>query len=82
MAYLALLVVYSIAQIGLGLWIGRRVRSALSTRDPYEFTANSVLEITARIDALPTSLGVVTPSQAFGADFALAVPGCSRVDAP
>jgi short subunit dehydrogenase-like uncharacterized protein len=60
---------------------GRRVRSALSTHDPYEFTANSVLEITRRIHALSTSLGVVTPSQAFGAEFALAVPGCSRVDA-
>jgi SSS family solute:Na+ symporter len=28
MAYLALLVIYAIAQIALGLWIGRRVRSA------------------------------------------------------
>src|SRR6476660_6224426 len=28
MGYLALLVVYSAAQIALGLWIGRRVRSA------------------------------------------------------
>lgn len=61
---------------------GRRVRSALSTHDPYEFTANSVLEITKRIHALSTPLGVVTPSQAFGAEFALAVPGCCRVDAP
>ena len=61
---------------------GRRVRSALSTHDPYEFTANSVLEITNRIHALPAPLGVVTPSQAFGAEFALAIPGCCRVDVP
>jgi len=60
---------------------GRRVRSALTTHDPYEFTANSVLEITHRIHALSRPLGVVTPSQAFGAELALAVPGCSRVDA-
>jgi len=31
MGYLALLVVYSAAQIALGLWIGRRVRAQADT---------------------------------------------------
>jgi short subunit dehydrogenase-like uncharacterized protein len=61
---------------------GRSSRARLSTPDPYGFTANSALEIATRIGALSAALGVVTPSQAFGADFVLNLPGCSRMDVP
>ena len=61
---------------------GRSARAVLSTPDAYDFTANSALEIAARISALPAPLGVVTPFQAFGADFVLSLPGCSRADIP
>jgi hypothetical protein len=40
------------------------------------------MEIASRISSLPAPLGLVTPSQAFGADFVLALPGCSRMDIP
>jgi hypothetical protein len=39
-------------------------------------------EIASRIAALPNALGLVTPLQAFGADFVLTLPGCSRMDIP
>jgi hypothetical protein len=40
------------------------------------------LEIATRIADTPAALGLVTPVQAFGADFVLGLPGCSRVDNP
>jgi hypothetical protein len=61
---------------------GRPVRASLSTPDPYDFAANSALEISSRIGSLPVALGLVTPFQAFGADFVLGLPGCSRRDIP
>jgi short subunit dehydrogenase-like uncharacterized protein len=61
---------------------GRSVRASLSTPDAYDFTANSALEIAARISSLPAPLGPVTPFRAFGGDFVLSLPGCSRVDLP
>jgi short subunit dehydrogenase-like uncharacterized protein len=61
---------------------GRSSRARLSTPDAYDFTANSALEISTRISSLPGALGLVTPSQAFGADFVLSLPGCSRMDIP
>jgi short subunit dehydrogenase-like uncharacterized protein len=61
---------------------GRSSRASLSTPDPYDFTANSALEISSRISSLPDALGLVTPVQAFGADFVLSLPGCSRMDIP
>lgn len=61
---------------------GRSSRARLSTPDAYDFAANSALEITTRISSLPAALGLVTPSQAFGADFVLSLPGCSRMDIP
>jgi short subunit dehydrogenase-like uncharacterized protein len=61
---------------------GRSSRASLSTPDPYDFTANSALEVASRISSLPAALGLVTPSQAFGADFVLSLPGCSRTDIP
>jgi hypothetical protein len=54
---------------------------SLSTPDPYDFTANSSLEIASRITALPVPLGLV-PSRAFGPDFVLSLPGRSRTDIP
>lgn len=61
---------------------GRSFRASLSTPDAYDFAANSALEISSRISSLPTAVGLVTPSQAFGADFVLSLPGCSRMDIP
>ena len=62
--------------------LGRSSKAILSTPDPYDFTANSALEIASRIASLPAPLGLVTPSQAFGPDFVLSLPGCSRTDIP
>jgi short subunit dehydrogenase-like uncharacterized protein len=59
---------------------GRSERAILSTPDPYDFTANCALEISSRLSSLPAPLGLVTPAQAFGADFVLSLPGCSRTD--
>jgi short subunit dehydrogenase-like uncharacterized protein len=61
---------------------GRSFRASLSTPDAYDFAANSALEISSRISLLPVALGLVTPFQAFGADFVLSLPGCSRMDIP
>jgi hypothetical protein len=60
----------------------RSFKASLSTTDAYDFTAHSVLEIASRIDALPAALGLVSPFQAFDADFVLTLPGCSRMDIP
>jgi short subunit dehydrogenase-like uncharacterized protein len=61
---------------------GRSSKACLSTPDAYDFAANSALEISSRISSLPVALGLVTPSQAFGADFVLSLPGCFRSDIP
>ena len=61
---------------------GRSSKASLSTPDPYDFTANSALEIASRISSFPAALGLVTPVQAFGADFVLSLPGCFRKDIP
>jgi short subunit dehydrogenase-like uncharacterized protein len=61
---------------------GKSSKAILTTPDPYDFTANSALEVSSRISALPEALGLVTPSRAFGADFVLSLPGCTRADVP
>jgi short subunit dehydrogenase-like uncharacterized protein len=61
---------------------GKSFRAMLSTPDAYDFTANCALEISLRISALPAALGLVTPAQAFGADFVVSLPGCARTDLP
>ena len=61
---------------------GRSSKASLTTPDAYDFAANSALEISTRVSSLPAALGLVTPFQAFGADFVLTLPGCSRVDIP
>jgi len=58
---------------------GHTFAALLHTPDPYDFTANSALDIAARLN-VSTPFGLATPSQAFGADFVLSLPGCSRVD--
>ena len=59
---------------------GRSYRAMLVTPDPYDFTANCALEISSRVTALSEPIGLATPAQAFGADFVLTLPGCSRTD--
>jgi short subunit dehydrogenase-like uncharacterized protein len=59
---------------------GASFKACLTTPDAYDFAANSALEIAVRICSLPHALGLVTPSQAFGADFVLSLPGCTRMD--
>lgn len=61
---------------------GRASQATVSTPDAYDFTAISALEIASRLARLPSPLGLVTASQAFGADFVLDIPGCSRTDVP
>ena len=61
---------------------GKSAEAILSTPDAYDFAANSALEIASRIVSLPVPLGLVTPFQAFGADFVLSLPECSRTDIP
>jgi len=55
-----------------------RYTARLSTPDAYDFTVNSILEIATRLSAFLRPLGLVTPAQAFGADFVLDLPGCFR----
>jgi short subunit dehydrogenase-like uncharacterized protein len=62
--------------------LGRSATASLSTPDAYDFAANSALEIASRVSSLSAALGLVTPFQAFGADFVLSLPGCSRTDIP
>jgi short subunit dehydrogenase-like uncharacterized protein len=59
---------------------GNSCRAILSTPNAYDFAANSALEIALRISQLQDPLGLVTPFQAFGADFVLSLPGCTRTD--
>ena len=61
---------------------GNWFKATLSTPDAYDFAANSALEIAYRISSQRRALGLVTPAQAFGADFVLSLPGCSRRDIP
>jgi short subunit dehydrogenase-like uncharacterized protein len=61
---------------------GRSSKAILSAPDGYDFAANSTLEVASRISSLPAPLGLVTPFQAFCADFVLRLPGCSRMDIP
>jgi len=61
---------------------GGTSKASLSTPNAYDFTAISALEISARVSSLPVARGLVTPFQAFGADFVLSLPGCTRVDLP
>jgi short subunit dehydrogenase-like uncharacterized protein len=59
---------------------GEASSAILSTPNAYDFAANSALEIASRLGRLQVPLGLVTPSQAFGPDFVLSLPGCTRAD--
>jgi short subunit dehydrogenase-like uncharacterized protein len=59
---------------------GKTFRAVLSTPNAYDFAASSALQISTRLGLLQAPLGVVTPAQAFGADFVLSLPGCERFD--
>jgi short subunit dehydrogenase-like uncharacterized protein len=59
---------------------GKSFKACLLTPNAYDFAANSALEIASRIRQLSAPMGLVTPFQAFGADFVLSLPGCSRTD--
>jgi short subunit dehydrogenase-like uncharacterized protein len=61
---------------------GEFFRASLVTPDAYDFAANSALEIASRISRIEIPLGLVTPFQAFGADFVLGLRGTSRADIP
>jgi short subunit dehydrogenase-like uncharacterized protein len=51
----------------------------LETCEPYQFTAYSAVEAVMRVDELGAA-GALTPALAFGADFALAIPGTKRLN--
>jgi short subunit dehydrogenase-like uncharacterized protein len=61
---------------------GKAFRALLSTPNAYDFTANAAVAISTRLGSLPVAPGVMTPAQAFGADFVLTLPGCARRDVP
>lgn len=59
---------------------GGRAAAVWSGPDGYTFTADSALHATGAVLAGRTEPGFHTPSQAFGADFALEMEGTSRRD--
>jgi len=58
---------------------GHSVEAQLETMEGYQFTAVAGLNSVEALLAHPQA-GALTPAQAFGADFVLAVPGTRRVD--
>jgi short subunit dehydrogenase-like uncharacterized protein len=54
---------------------GRSVSATLETPEAYHFTALSAVAAAERAAAGAVPLGAHTPSGAFGADFALSIPG-------
>jgi short subunit dehydrogenase-like uncharacterized protein len=48
---------------------GHSVSGTVTTLDPYDLTADSVVRIAQRLAAGAVAPGAYTPSQAFGADF-------------
>lgn len=59
---------------------GRVVTSRLQTPDGYTLTAKTSVLAARRILDGQAKAGFQTPSRAFGADFILEVPGCTRTD--
>ena len=59
---------------------GRLVNSRLHTPDGYTFTAAAALSIVERVLAGELKAGFQTPSQVYGADFALDLEGVTRED--
>ncbi len=54
---------------------GRSVSGTLTTLDPYDLTADSVVRIARRLSAGTVAPGAYTPSQALGADFVRELDG-------
>lgn len=59
---------------------GTTVVSRLRTPDGYTLTAKTAVLAARRVEAGDAVPGFQTPSRAFGADFILQVPGCTRTD--
>jgi len=57
---------------------GETVESVLRTPDPYDVTVEAALAASEAVDAVDA--GYQTPATAFGADFAVELPGVSRDD--
>jgi short subunit dehydrogenase-like uncharacterized protein len=61
---------------------GRRVAARLHGPEGYTFTAHAAVRAVERILGGGVKPGFMTPGKAFGADFALAIPGVERIDLP
>jgi short subunit dehydrogenase-like uncharacterized protein len=59
---------------------GGRVAARLRGPEGYDFTVLTALRAVARVLSEPPRAGFATPSLAFGADFALEIPGVQRED--
>lgn len=59
---------------------GETVLSLVRTPDPYDVTIEAALTCVERVQAGEAPTGFMTPGGAFGADFALELPGVSRQD--
>jgi short subunit dehydrogenase-like uncharacterized protein len=55
---------------------GRTESLSLTTPEAYHFTAVAAVEAAMRVCAGGVPVGALTPSQAFGSDFCLTLPGC------
>ncbi len=54
---------------------GRSMSGTLTTLDPYDLTADSVVRIAQRLASGAVAPGAYTPSQALGADFVRELDG-------
>ena len=54
---------------------GKTVQMGIATTNGYTFTVDSALAAVERVLTDPPAPGALTPSRAFGKDFALAIPG-------
>ena len=59
---------------------GQVAIARLKTPEGYALTAESALAVVGRVLAAEAPAGYQTPSAAYGADFILTLPGCTRTD--
>jgi short subunit dehydrogenase-like uncharacterized protein len=59
---------------------GQVAIARLKTPEGYALTAESALAVVGRVLAAEAPAGYQTPSSAYGADFILTLPGCTRTD--
>jgi len=62
--------------------VGRRMAARLHGPEGYTFTAHAAVRAVERILEGGGRPGFMTPGKAFGADFALEIPGVERIDLP